>query len=247
VRVGPKLMGEVRVGRLEQRFREPVYTDNDFINGFGGNNALYGGADNDALGGSGIDQMFGGSGDDIYYVNNAADSVNEDADAGTDIVIAEAGSYTLGTNVENLTLSSGAGVSGTGNALDNAIVGGAGGDTLTGGAGSDRVRGNAGADRFVFASPADFAADANRDLILDFSSAQGDRIDLSGIDAVGGGADDAFSFIGTAAFGNVAGQLRYEVSGADLIVFGDLDGNGAADFSFGLLANGSLGAGDFML
>ena len=73
---------------------------------------------------------------------------------------------------------------------------------------------------------------ATRDRILDFSP--GDKIDLSRIDAITGGVDDAFTFIGTAAFtgGGTAGQLRYTAAGGNIfIVEGDVDGDGIADFT----------------
>jgi hypothetical protein len=81
-----------------------------------------------------------------------------------------------------------------------------------------------------------------------FSHAQGDRIDLSAIDAnttvVG---DQAFSFIGTGPFTHQAGDLRLIVQGGNGIVAGDVDGNGAADFHIFLSAVTSLAAGDFLL
>ena len=61
--------------------------------------------------------MAGGLGNDTYVVDDAGDVVTEAANAGTDTV--QPGSaYTLGSNVENLTLTGAAAVNGTGNALD---------------------------------------------------------------------------------------------------------------------------------
>src|SRR6185295_12712336 len=74
------------------------------------------------------------------------------ANEGTDTVLSSI-SYTLPSGVENLTLVSGAGaINGTGNSLDNAIIGNEGANVLTGGAGTDTLTGNAGADTFVFAN-----------------------------------------------------------------------------------------------
>ena len=111
------------------------------------NNVIVGGAGNDALnGGAGADTMMGGGGNDTYSVDNAGDVVNEGAGEGTDTVLAQLGSYTLGANVENLTFTGTGSFTGTGNALDNSIVGGTGNDTLSGGGGNDRLTGGAGAD-----------------------------------------------------------------------------------------------------
>jgi hypothetical protein len=85
----------------------------------------------------------------------------------------------------------------TGNEFANRIVGGSGDDTLSGGLGKDVLAGGDGADKFVFASVADSNALA-RDIILDFAQGS-DKIDLSAIDAVQGGSDSAFNFVGSAA------------------------------------------------
>lgn len=57
---------------------------------------------------------------------------------------------------------------------DDTINGGAGDDTITGGIGNDTLTGGTGADRFVF------AGSAGKDVITDFSAAEGDRIQING-------------------------------------------------------------------
>ncbi len=80
---------------------------------------------------------------------------------------------------------------------------------LRGGAGKDTLTGGIGGDRFVFAATGDSVTGANADRITDFSRAQGDRIDLSAIDAnTGAAGNQAFTFIGSGAFTHHAGQLR---------------------------------------
>jgi Ca2+-binding RTX toxin-like protein len=140
------------------------------------------------------------------------------------------------------------------------LYGGAGGDTLAGGAngdllrgngGADLLRGNGGADTFQYFAATDSSVAAS-DRILDFTFGV-DKIDLSRIDADITTADDqAFSFIGQQAFGNVAGQLRTEYDSATgrWLVQGDTDGDGQADFQIFVAApnaNTLFSSSDFML
>ncbi|UVO55786.1 Calx-beta domain-containing protein [Sphingomonas sp. SUN039] len=120
------------------------------------------------------------------------------------------------------------------------LIGGAGADAIYGGSGGDAMTGGAGADVFRYDAITDSngTTNATRDRILDFTTGS-DKIDLSRIDAIAGGADDAFSFIGSGAFSNVAGQLRYtDAGGGIFIVEGDVDGDGIADFTLSLASVG---------
>ncbi|UUZ78449.1 hypothetical protein LP414_16760 [Polaromonas sp. P1(28)-13] len=123
---------------------------NDILNGLAGNDLLDGGADDDVLvGGLGNDTMVGGLGNDTYEVNEAGDVVVENADAGIDTVWAYV-SHTLSANVENLVLSNAVGnFTGTGNDLDNLMIGSKGNDVLVGGLGNDTVVGGLGNDTMV--------------------------------------------------------------------------------------------------
>jgi hypothetical protein len=127
-------------------------------------------------------------------------------------------------------------VSGTifGGAGDDTIVGDAGAERIDGGAGRDRLEGGAGNDVFGFAAVIDSGA-TTADRIVDF--ARGDRIDLSAIDAnTAIDGDQAFTFVGNAAFSGVAGELRIGSNGANTFVFADVDGDKTADFAI-VLAN----------
>ncbi|HEY0505961.1 MAG TPA: M10 family metallopeptidase C-terminal domain-containing protein, partial [Lysobacter sp.] len=121
-----------------------------------------------------------------------------------------------------------------GTAGNDTINGGAGNDILTGGLGKDTLTGGDGNDVYDFNLVAESPAGANRDVVNGFVSGA-DKIDLSGIDAITGNADpnDVFSYLGSGAFTNVAGQLRFDVATNTLQA--DVDGNGAADFEVQLV------------
>jgi Ca2+-binding RTX toxin-like protein len=190
-------------------------------------------------GGAGADLMIGGAGDDRYIVDNTADRVNELAGGGNDIVESSV-TFTLGGEVERLLLTGVAAVNGTGNAGDNTLIGNLAANVLQGGRGADVFVGAGGADRFVFVD-GDFTGIVGVDRITDLVEQQGDRIDLTGIDAIVGGADDAFTFLGQQAFTGAAGELVYAIDNVDnfTLLQGDTNGDLAADFSIRI--DGTLG------
>lgn len=159
---------------------------NDTLLGGNGDDFLSGGVGNDALnGGTGLDTMRGGQGSDTYTVDNAGDVIKETGTIATDIdsVVASV-TWTLGTNLENLTLTNTSAINGTGNALANKLVGNsannslkglngndllmgnAGTDKLNGGTGNDTLTGGSGKDVFVFDTALN--ATTNKDRISDF-------------------------------------------------------------------------------
>jgi Ca2+-binding RTX toxin-like protein len=119
----------------------------DTLDGGDDNDTLTGGAGSDYLkGGAGDDAMTGGTGNDTYVVDSAGDTTDETGGDGVDLVITRV-DWTLGADIENLTLgSAGGAIDGTGNDLANVITGNASVNTLTGGLGDDTLSGAGGND-----------------------------------------------------------------------------------------------------
>lgn len=165
-----------------------------------------------AFGAGGADTLTGRAGDDT--INGGG---------GNDVLRGGAGSDRLIGGAGNDLIEAGSG-------LRDVLVGGTGDDRLVGGTGYDVLYGDAGADRFLFTA-AELASPQGRldARIADFSRSAGDRIDLSMIDAIVGGSDDAFMFIGTAAFSGAAGEIRIaEVNGLRYL-HGDTNGDGQVE------------------
>ncbi|MCK9387630.1 MAG: putative Ig domain-containing protein [Sulfuritalea sp.] len=112
----------------------------DALTGTVDNNVIIGGNGNDILdGGTGIDTLIGGIGDDTYLVDSVGDVVTEIASQGMDTVQSSV-TYSLGSNAENLTLTGMSAINGTGNILDNVLIGNSASNALTGGAGNDTYK-----------------------------------------------------------------------------------------------------------
>ena len=183
-----------------------------------------------------------------------------------DAIVTATRSFSLETqpNVEELTYTGRGRFSGTGDALantirgggkddrlaglagDDVLDGGGGKDIVVGGSGRDELTGGSGADVFVFDAVSDTAVGRRCDVVI-FTHGDGDRINLSGIDADadGNNGDRAFTWVDarnlSATFSKVEGQLRF----AQGILMGDTDGNGKADFHIRI--DGTLAAGDVIL
>jgi Ca2+-binding RTX toxin-like protein len=165
---------------------------------------------------------------------------NLDGDAKKDTLTGKTGDDVLTGGAGDDTLNGGGG--------EDIAIGGTGADTINGGSHKDTMTGGANGDSFVFDAVSDSGnTNATADIITDFVEGGQDWIDLSGIDAVTGGGDDGFAFIGGAAFSNTAGELRTYTDGGDTYVAGDVNGDGLSDFVIRLNGSHSLVGSDFDL
>lgn len=189
----------------------------DLITGNSANNRLNGGG--------GVDTLIGGAGDDIY-VTDGRDTITERAREGTDTAQSSV-SLRLGAHLENLLLTGGAAINGTGNDAANRITGNRGDNVLNGGAGADILTGGAGKDVFLFnAAP----GNRNADVMTDFN-VRADTIRLEGsvFTRIGNGAVSVGEFHASKS-GNAADlgdRILYDTNSGRL--FYDRDGSGSAN------------------
>ncbi|NSX12034.1 calcium-binding protein, partial [Pseudomonas lini] len=221
-------------------------TLDNVITGNDGNNQLNGGA--------GLDTLIGGKGNDDYGLDQASELalVQENANEGTDTLFvtyaatAQTNTVDLSLsnlqNVENVLLLGAGAFTALGNDLNNTLTGNTANNILDGGIGTDTLTGGAGADKFVFSALNEMGTGANRDVITDFSSLQGDKIDLTNFDAnlVSAGFN-GFSFIGANDFTG-AGQLRF----VDHMLYGNVNGDLGSDFEIQLVGVNTFSANDLV-
>jgi len=135
----------------------------------------------------------------------------------------------------------------TGGSGNDGLVGNGGNDVLFGGQGADHLYGSVGADTFVFKAANESIGSAY-DTIFDFLTSEQDKIDLSTIDAnISASGNQAFSFLGTAAFTGIAGELRYDKLSSDTYIYADVNGDKLADLKIRLDDAVTLTDGYFVL
>ncbi len=215
----------------------------DFIEGLSGGDELYGEDGDDVLdGGTGADTMTGGTGNDTYYVDNSGDVVTELSGEGTDTVISSR-LYTLGTNLENLTLTGAGNGQGTGNGLANTItgnggnnrlnglggndvlLGGLGDDTLDGGKGTDIMKGGLGDDRYYL--------DTVSDKVTEFFEQGDDTVIINGTYTLGASVENLI-ITGSADRFGTGNNLDNHITGSSgNNTLGGADGNDTIDGGLG--------------
>jgi len=205
----------------------------DYLDGGNGNDVLYGGAGNDYIyggngddvldGGTGQDRLFGGNGNDIYVLDNVWDSATETLNEGTDTIQSSITNGLWWANVENLTLTGTAAINGTGNLLDNVLIGNSAANTLDGGAGADTLIGGAGNDTYIVDNSMDIVVEALNDGtdIVESSatytlSANVENLTLTGAAAIDGTGNADNNIL----IGNSASNILDGGAGADTMIGG---------------------------
>ncbi|HYD67955.1 calcium-binding protein [Azospirillum sp.] len=180
-------------------------------------NIIRGGAGNDTLmGGAGADTLIGAAGNDVYSIGEAGDVVTEDASGGVDEVRTTLNAYSLGANLENLTFEGGGAFSGTGNALDNLLRGGAGNDTLVGGAGNDTLVGGVGTDRLSGGTGDDlYTIDTAGTIVVELDGAGIDEVRTTLASFRLSNAVERLTFVGTGAFNGAGNASDNTIIGGD--------------------------------
>ncbi len=219
---------------------------NDVIDGGSSDDTLFGGLGNDTLfGGEGRDVLSGDAGNDVLDGGGSADRL--DGGDGNDRLLGGSGDDVLTGGAGADTIEGGAGKSTiSGGDGDDVVRGNTERDVMTGGLGRDVLTGGGGNDVFVYNSIAESTVGSGRDVITDF--AVGDKIDLSKIDAVAAvSGDQAFAFLGSAAFSGKAGELHFVQQNGVTLVEGDVNGDRVADFQIELTGSLALKVTDFIL
>ena len=222
-------LSQALVGTLENDVLTGGRGD-DTLRGLAGSDQLNGGQGHDLLdGGSGTDTMRGGIGNDTYVVDVAGDVVTELVDEGADTVQTSLLTYTLGVNVENLTLTGTGPSTGIGNASSNHLIGNSGANLLDGKTGADTMAGDAGNDVYVVDQPGDVVTEAkNEGFDTVFSSVtyglglNVENLVLTGSAAIDGTGNDLNNTLTGNSAANVlmglAGNDTYVISAGDTVV-----------------------------
>lgn len=188
---------------------------NNLLQGNNANNTLVGGAGSDTLiGAAGNDTMIGGTGDDTYYADATSDVVTEAFNEGIDTVFSTV-DWTLGANIENLTLSSSANINGTGNDLNNRLNGNTGNNILNGGLGNDTLNGNSGSDTMIGGSGNDiYYVDVVNDVVSEGLNEGIDTV-FSTIDWILGVNVENLTLTGTTNLNGTGNELDNLLNGSN--------------------------------
>ena len=178
-------------------------------------NLLTGNANRNTLDGkAGADTMTGGGGDDIYVVDDAGDQIVELGGGGFDLVRSSI-TYTLGGQLENLTLTGNAALRGTGNELANSLIGNGGANTLSGLAGNDLLDGARGADTMKGGQGDDiYFVDDVKDIVIEANGEGTDTVN-SAVNFTLGANVEKLNLIGTAKAHGTGNTLANTIIGND--------------------------------
>ena len=226
---------------LDDNIENLTLTGSAAINGTGNElaNSLTGNAGANSLeGGAGADTLIGGLGNDSYTVDNKRDVVTETSSLATEIDSVNSSiTYTLGDNLENLTLTGSEAIKGTGNALANSLTGNAADNSLDGGVGADTLIGGLGNDSYTVDNIGDVVIetsakgkeiDSVNSLVTYTLSDYVENLTLTGTAAINGKGNA----LDNTLLGNSAANTLNGAAGDD-----SLDGGAGADTLIGGLGN----------
>ncbi|MGB3206111.1 MAG: calcium-binding protein, partial [Crinalium sp.] len=156
-------------------------------------------------GGTGADKLTGGTGNDVYVVDNTGDIVSETSTLATEIdTVQSAINYSLGANLEKLTLTGTTAINGIGNSLNNTIIGNAANNILNGGIGADQLSGGMGNDTYI--------VDVATDVISEALNAGIDSVQSSVSWTLAANVEN-LTLLGTAAINGTGNTLNNTLTG----------------------------------
>lgn len=241
------------------------------LSGGGSDDTILGGSKNDSLkgddgfdslsGGAGKDTMIGGSGGDIYVVDNVGDIITETNTSIFEIDLVKSSvTYTLGANVEDLTLTGSAAINATGNNLDNWLIGNSGNnsleglkgiDTLDGGSGVDTLTGGDGNDTYIVDNKSDSIVETsttNFEVVKSSAGTYTLSANLENLEIINSGIEGIGNGLGNKISGNGLNNTLKGVDGSDTIYgsYGNdtLYGGDGNDLLYGEIDNDVLNGGN---
>ena len=221
----------------------------DYLSGGAGDDFLDGGEGDDTLvAGLGADELYGSVGNDTYVISDSRALIIEYASEGADKVESSVSFVLSGWYIEALVLTGDAAISGTGNQLDNVIIGNDAGNVLHGGSGADYLVGGLGNDRLIgdgnddqlYGGPGNdtYVVNDPAAYIVEFANEGSDAVESSVSYLLSGWYIEALTLTGLGAINGTGNQLDNVLLGNDAANV--LHGGSGVDYLAGAGGNDTL-------